>query len=148
MMRTWNTLALASLLAASPSLVRAGGQPDEADVKKLNKSVDELRKTVEALSKKVDSATAAMSSKEVLAEIAKLEKSIRGHADKTSASLQKQINEITAEQLREKLPQFDFVVHDEGFTGHDATSRGKSCRRPKGSSAWPPAASNWWTPSR
>jgi hypothetical protein len=101
MNRTWKTLALASLLvAASPTFATAGGEPD---AKALQKTIEELRKTVESLSTKVDKAALAMSSKEVLAEINRLEKTLVGQIDKASKDLQLQITTINEEQLRQKL---------------------------------------------
>jgi cell division protein FtsB len=102
MMRTWQTLALASLLlASSPTYTpAAGGEPDP---KALQKSIDDLRKTVEAMSAKVDKAAAAMSSKDVLAEINRLEKTLSGQIDKVKKDLQTDISGIKEQQLKQQL---------------------------------------------
>jgi hypothetical protein len=102
MTRTWKTLALASLLvAASPTFAPAGGA--DPDAKALQKSIEQLRKSVEALSKKVDNTPVAMTSKEVLTEINRLEKTLVGKIEKASKDLNTQISAIKEEQLLQKI---------------------------------------------
>lgn len=102
MIRTWKTLALASLLvAASPTFAVAGGA--EPDAKALQKTIEELRKTVDALKKKVDDAPIAMTGKEVLAETNRLEKNISGQIDKLNKDLQSDLSAIKEQQLSQKL---------------------------------------------
>jgi hypothetical protein len=102
MIRTWKTLALASLLvAASPTFAPAGGA--EPDAKALQKTLEDLRKTVDALKKKVDDAPIAMTGKEVLTEINRLEKNIGGQIDKLNKDLQSDLSAIKEQQLSQKL---------------------------------------------
>ncbi len=102
MMRTWKTLAMSALLlAASPTVVPAGGI--DPDAKALQKSIDDLRKTLDAMSIKVDKAAAAMSSKDVLAEINRLEKALSVQIDKVKKDLHVDISAIREQQLAQKL---------------------------------------------
>ena len=102
MLRTWNTLALATLLAAASPPIVVAGEKDASDPKAVLKAVEELRTKVDALTKKLDAQPKA-DDKKILAEIKKLEERVVGEIDKGNEELKARITAIETEQLRQKL---------------------------------------------
>jgi hypothetical protein len=104
MIRTWKTLTLAALLTAvSPPPAPAGGTPAKDPNKEVLGKVDELRQTVEALSKKLDALSASPSSKDVLADLKRVETAVLGQIEKVDRALRTDIAEIKESQFKQKL---------------------------------------------
>jgi hypothetical protein len=105
MTRTWNTLALAALLAApaAPVATAQGTPAADPDTKVLLQRLDELRKSVDALVKKFEVPAAKSGGEEVLTELNRLEKAILGKIDKLNHELKTDMSAIKEEQLKRKM---------------------------------------------
>jgi len=99
MIRTWNTLALAALLAAAPPVLAGGEKEKDTDAKAILKAVEELRKNVDALSKKIDAAPTAANHKQVVGDIKKLGETV----EKANDELKTRIAAMETEHLKQKL---------------------------------------------
>ncbi len=100
MIRTWKTLALASLLAV-PTVTLAGGKAAD-DTKEILKKLAELRTKVDDLSKKVAEAPIGLTTQDLVGEIKKLEAGIGKKVDAVHSELAKKIADIQAAQLLQK----------------------------------------------
>jgi hypothetical protein len=104
MIRTWNTLAAAALLAAaSPPSVPAGETNAAKERAEMVKKIEELRTAVDALSKKVDGLAATSTSKDVLSDLKRVEKAVLDQIDKVNRDLGLETTTIKNAQLNQKI---------------------------------------------